>query len=197
MSQIPTYLLLGKTGVGKSSFVNAVFGIQLAKTDRFSACTKLVEYYAQNTPYGEICLIDTPGLGEGGSIESTDLKYFDLVRTQVDFTRLPAVIYLHRFDDPRFRRDESEGIKLLTKRIGPQVWTRKWLILTFAASVAEEERSVQGTAKVDAIGKAIREGLREVSGAELPFMFQQVLWTDNIVIGWSKSGRPTAEFLAK
>ncbi|MEW6492750.1 MAG: GTPase [Cyanobacteriota bacterium] len=46
------FLLVGRTGVGKSSFVNATFGEYIAETSEFEACTKFVEHHAYNTPLG-------------------------------------------------------------------------------------------------------------------------------------------------
>ena len=40
------YLLVGRTGVGKSSFINSVFGQYIAETAEYEACTRVLEHYA-------------------------------------------------------------------------------------------------------------------------------------------------------
>ena len=53
-------LILGKTGVGKSTLLNAVFGEDLAETGSGKPCTEHIkEYTKEDFP---ICLIDTRGL---------------------------------------------------------------------------------------------------------------------------------------
>ncbi|MDO4756078.1 MAG: GTPase domain-containing protein, partial [Parabacteroides sp.] len=61
-------LILGKTGVGKSTLLNSVFGEDLAKTGSGKPCTENIkEYFKENYP---IHLIDTKGL---------ELKNYELI----------------------------------------------------------------------------------------------------------------------
>ncbi|QCE33367.1 GTPase RsgA [Acetobacteraceae bacterium] len=39
----PKVAILGKTGVGKSTLINALFGYKITKTSAISACTREVE----------------------------------------------------------------------------------------------------------------------------------------------------------
>jgi predicted GTPase len=86
---VPHYLMLGRTRVGKSSFVNAAFGRRVASTCDYEPCTNDVQYHQHSTRFGEICLIDTPGLAED-TIEC-DRRYLDLVTESVDLNQLTAV----------------------------------------------------------------------------------------------------------
>ena len=187
------FLLLGKTGVGKSSFINAAFGQSLARTLPFEACTKFVEYYADNTPIGNVYLIDTPGLAEGD--EELDKEYLSLIRTKVDLDRLYTTIYISRLDETRFRRDERETLNLITSQLGAYIWNRSWLVFTFAASVPLEQR--QRTFKARA--KQIVEFLQSITKRiepDKPFQeFQAYYMTDNLVNDWSSHAVPILSVL--
>jgi small GTP-binding protein len=63
---IPKIGILGKTGVGKSSLCNAIFGKKIAKTSDIEACTRKPEeiHVKSIDGTGGIILIDMPGVGE-------------------------------------------------------------------------------------------------------------------------------------
>jgi len=188
------FLLLGQTGVGKSSFVNATFGVRLASTSDFEACTKTVEYYSRHHTFGDICLIDTPGLAED-TLER-DEAYLRLISGQVKLDELFAAIYITRLDDNRLRPDEQRTLSRLTRYLGAKVWRRSWLVMTFAASVPAARR-------VDVIAKRIEqlEGyLRQIAlsdGDGSSFTgFNMRVVIDNVVADWTKEGKPILSILA-
>jgi len=92
------YLLLGRTGVGKSSFINTVFGEDVTEISDFEACTKVVHHYVYDTPLGNICFIDTLAEDED---RKTDEDYLSLIKENVDFQSLYAVLYVSRLDERR------------------------------------------------------------------------------------------------
>ncbi|NER80323.1 MAG: hypothetical protein F6K42_12230 [Leptolyngbya sp. SIO1D8] len=72
--------VIGQTGVGKSSLINALFSVNLA-TDPVQPCTKEIEkiIIKGNSNY-ELWFYDLPGIGES---EISDKKYIDSYRDQL------------------------------------------------------------------------------------------------------------------
>lgn len=177
-------MLVGKTGVGKSSFINFTFGEYLAQTSAFEACTKIVKHYAYNTPFGNICLIDTPGLAEDNT--SLDKEYLKLVQSQVDLSQLDAIIYVTRLNETRFRPDEKQTLSLLTSELGPSIWNRSWLVLTFAASVPDKYRQEVTQKRVEHIESFLQK-ITMKNRLSPPFKsFQVKLRVDNSVSSWGQ-----------
>jgi predicted GTPase len=177
------YLLVGQTGVGKSSFINSVFGKYISQTSDYEACTKVVTHYAQNSPWGEICLIDTPGLAEDDL--DCDNKYLDLIRQKVNLRETFATFYITRLDDTRFRPDEKRTLSRLTEHLGKQIWKRTILILTFAASVPPHRRNEAANQRY----RDIQSYLIQVSAGQFR-NFHGYWLIDNVVEKWSDNGVP-------
>ena len=185
-------LIVGSTGVGKSAFVNATFGVQRAPESAYEACTRLVTHYAQGTPFGDVCLIDTPGLAE--DTEERDRYYLSLVRRGVDLDRLDAVIYVSKLDETRFRPAEKHTLRLLTECLGPAVWQRGWAVLTFAASVTAQRRDEHVRFRLSSID----EYLRSITGWWTRFDgFRRAALVDNKVANWCSEGEPIARWLTR
>lgn len=186
------YLLVGRTGVGKSSFINATFGTTMAKTSAYEACTKLPEYFSYNTPFGNICLIDTPGLAEGDSF--IDKYYLSLIKEYVKSNEIDTVLYVSRFDETRFRPDEKRTLRLLTDELGPSFWQRAWLILTFAANVLPEHIDLMFNNRTKQIQSLICDVM---GGYGFGFSgFGRVILVDNFKEDWARDVLPISSFLA-
>lgn len=82
---IPRIGVFGQTGVGKSSFINAVFGEKICDVSNVDACTREL----QEVKTGNIVLIDFPGIGED---PQKDIEYQNLYNEQIP--KLDAILWV-------------------------------------------------------------------------------------------------------
>jgi predicted GTPase len=99
----PTIGIFGKTGTGKSSLCNAIFGKETAKVSDVDACTREPQkIFVELTKSGDgITLIDLPGVGENGA---RDLEYEQLYREWLP--QIDLILWVIRCDDRTFTPDE-------------------------------------------------------------------------------------------
>lgn len=99
----PVVGIFGKTGVGKSSLCNALFGKETAKVSDVDACTREPqEVFVSLCDSGTgIKLIDLPGVGES---KTRDEEYSHLYKEWIP--QLDLVIWVIRADDRTFSVDE-------------------------------------------------------------------------------------------
>ncbi|MEG4276002.1 50S ribosome-binding GTPase [Microcoleus sp. MON1_C1] len=187
------FLLVGRTGVGKSSFINATFGSYIAETSEYEACTKLVEHYAYKTHLGDVSLIDTPGLAEDD--EACDEAYLSLVRAKVNLAQIYATIYVSRLNETRFRPDEKRTLRLLTDRLGASIWNRSILVLTFAASVPNHQLEIVAEKRSQQIFEFLQNLTKEQDIDKIFQGFEQTWLVDNIVENWTSDGLPILSLL--
>ncbi|MEH1850386.1 MAG: GTPase [Nostoc sp.] len=182
------FLIVGRTGVGKSSFINSVVGKSIAETSKYEACTKLIRHYDHISHLGDICLIDTPGLAED-DVEC-DKKYLDLIINSVDLNTIDTLIYVSRLDETRFRPEEKRTIILLTEKLGAFIWNKAWLVFTFAASVSNENRDIVSKTRKLQIEEFVKSTTSEYN-LDPPFQgFKLKLRVDNNSKNWSSKSTP-------
>ncbi|MFD2365805.1 GTPase family protein [Pseudoduganella sp. GCM10020061] len=99
----PKIGVLGKTGVGKSSLCNALFGQRTAKVSNVKACTRSPQEMLVNlTPDGAgMTLVDVPGVGES---EERDIEYQELYERLIP--ELDLVLWVLKGDDRAFSVDQ-------------------------------------------------------------------------------------------
>lgn len=101
---IPTVGIFGKTGAGKSSLCNSLFGKDTAKVNDVHACTRAPqEIFVKISEAGSgIKLIDLPGVGEN---QVRDSEYADLYKQWIP--KLDLVVWVIKADDRTFSIDEQ------------------------------------------------------------------------------------------
>jgi len=181
------FLILGKTGVGKSSFINSVFGYAIAETASDEACTKIVSHFALTLDYGEICLIDTPGLAEEGP--ELDMHYLNMVKNSIKAKEIFMSVFVTPLHDTRFRPSEKFAIKSITEILGRNIWDSSWLVFTFAGLVEKERLNDVCVSKI----QHFNTYLNEVLGSGFSG-FKKIILIDNKINNWTDNGRPIQEF---
>jgi GTPase Era involved in 16S rRNA processing len=188
------FLLVGRTGVGKSSFINSAFG-NVAKISDFEPCTKSIEIYAYNTLLGDVCLIDTPGLAEDEV--SLDYSYLDLILNKVDLSTIHAILYVSRLDETRFYPDEKRTLRALTERLGSDIWNSSIIVFTFAASVSREKRKEKIQKKYSQISNFLLSIMTGMNSSIEFQGFSQCWVIDNQVSNWTEEGIPILSVLTE
>ncbi|ELY3855706.1 50S ribosome-binding GTPase [Providencia rettgeri] len=110
----PTIGLMGKTGAGKSSLINALFQSSLSPVSDVSGCTRHAQRFSMTMNNHTLTFIDLPGVGE--SLER-DREYHYLYRNLLP--ELDLIIWVLKADDRAWSSDE-QCYRFLTEQCGYQ-----------------------------------------------------------------------------
>jgi len=108
-----TVLSFGKTGVGKSSTLNSLFGLNWA-TDNAVACTKephiayLDRSHYADFSYQQVRVVDMPGIGESLADDEIYMPYYEEWIPQTH-----SLLWVTQADTRAYKRDEIFLTKLV------------------------------------------------------------------------------------
>jgi GTPase SAR1 family protein len=113
------FILIGQTGVGKSTLLNVIIGKDVAETGcSSSSVTKNTEVYYLKLKNGKyITLVDTPGLSDPEIIGDKEVNKFninlkEIIRDKISKEKIyiKGILYLVNFQNPRFDYQEQEAL---------------------------------------------------------------------------------------
>lgn len=155
---VPTLWLLGKTGAGKTSLIQAITGDSRATIGNgFESCTQTASLYEHPIDAPVMRFLDTRGLGEAGYDPTEDLSMAE--------ASTHAILLLTRVDDPN-QQEIIDTVQSITKR-----HKKLPLIHIHTASdmlnASELPRAVDFNRQqmVSAIGRSLPEVVIDFSGA--------------------------------
>jgi small GTP-binding protein len=100
----PKVAIFGKTGVGKSSLTNALFGKDVCKVSDVEACTREPQevFFKLEGASNGIKLLDVPGIGESAERDKQYFKLYAEILKEADMT-----LWVLKADDRTFSADEE------------------------------------------------------------------------------------------
>ena len=190
------YILIGNSGVGKSSFINNYIGKQVAKTGKFKEITKDIKRYTIQSK--NISLIDLPGLNfqqhlqTPSEVEQRNIAYLrKLIEITNQFT-IHGIIYVTAFHS-RLSSAELETLSLIAKELPNHYWENSMIVFTFCAgrldTLGLDDFESAAQARLQEITDYLKEKNKNFS------FFKRVVLVDNVNFNWHENAREISECL--
>jgi hypothetical protein len=132
-----TFLLVGRTGVGKSSTINVLLGKKVAEVGDTEPVTADVVAYETEVQGVPCLVVDTPGLCDG---KKRNKDYIARMHRVIGNQGVDCFWFVTPLYETRVRTDEIKAINLITRAFGVDVWRRSVVVLTFADYLPRSEQ---------------------------------------------------------
>ena len=169
------FILVGKTGRGKTTLLNALFNKVVGKVESSAESVTKVScvYYYKLTNGIVITLIDTPGIADSERAENKNIDqiHLDGITKVISDANIhiKGILFLVNFQDKRFDADEQEAL-LNYNTLFPLKNFWKSLVVVYTHFYAdpyadddEEEMKVKRTISDSEIFEKIMEKVKDVS----------------------------------
>lgn len=131
------FLLIGQTGVGKTSTVNSLFGEEIGSVGRHEPTTKTVDKFERVINGVPFLLFDPPGLCVSPNLPVSDFDYLNLIKEEVD--EFHVMLFVTRLDFHRVTNDEYVAIERITAALGRECWQHALIVFTHANAIEPEQ----------------------------------------------------------
>jgi len=135
--------VMGPTGSGKSSFINAITGLETGVGHDLESCTSEVSNFRLSIPemaFGDLVLVDTPGFNDTSKADFEILKMIAdwLKSTYKKNILLSGLLYFHRISDNSFRGTPLKNLRMFEELCGKNAFHNVVLTTTMWDEVDEE-----------------------------------------------------------
>ena len=130
-------LVAGEGGVGKSTLVNALVGMEVSKpNDDVASVIKEVQTIFRAKNGVHVYVTDVPGLG------NLDMKDDDILHEALEHSEdIDLFLFCLKMSN-RFDRHIIEDIETITLKFGKDIWKKGLFVLTFANEIEEKEHFI-------------------------------------------------------
>ena len=121
-------VVCGKSGIGKSTLINALVGSKICKTGHsVKGVTRDVDEAATFDLNGvKVTVWDTPGLEEGSASEQEERKK----QLRKKITQVDLFLLCRQATDIRVQEADKRVLKTVTGIFGPNVWKKSVIVMT-------------------------------------------------------------------
>jgi predicted GTPase len=160
------FVLVGRTGVGKSSTINKLLDRQVAKVGDYEPTTMSVESYTHEINNIKFTVFDTPGLCDDLEEVGNNQEYLALISSRI--TQMDSMWFVSRLDETRVTSDEKRGIRLISEKFGKKIWEYAVIVFTFANSVPTSRYQEALDKRTELIRREIANYVGEDVASQIP-----------------------------